>query len=483
MNKKPIIKISNTYLLQFNKLIVSFALIISCSVCLGTVNAAIIKSVTEDSLAYFTELLEHPEDPDDFEKARRWLNRYYRSLVNYDESHVPDLDLPDPLLTLGKQPVRDKRKWKEARRAEILHLFEQHVYGRFPDFEYETEYIIRSIEKDALRGNATRKQVAIILDKNRPELHIDILLYIPNHVARPVPAFMGLNFYGNQTVHADDGIRMSEKWMRPNEDIGIKNNRATEQTRGVYAERWQIEKVIESGYAVVTAYCGDIEPDNYRMSSQGVRSLANDVGIQPVADEWGTIAAWAWGLGRMLDYLGTDNDINHEKVAVIGHSRLGKAALWAGATDQRFAGVVSNNSGLGGAALSRRKFGETVAVINTSFPHWFAGNFSVFNENESELPVDQHMLLSLVAPRPLYVASAKEDHWADPKGEFLSALHADPVYKLYGLGGLPVSIIPVIDQPVMGTIGYHIRSGGHAITAYDWERYITFFNCHFMVCY
>ena len=463
----------------FYKLLVGFTVIIGCHGCLNSVIAADIRPEVEDSVVYYTERMEHPENPQDFEKARSRLNSYYRSLVNYDESLVPDYDLPDPLLTDDNQPVRNQNQWTQVRRTEIKRLFEQHVYGRVPDFKYEAGYIIRSVEPDALQGRATRKQVAVVLDKDRPELHIDMLLYIPNHVARPVPAFMGLNFYGNQAVHEDDGIRMSKRWMRPNENIGIKNNRATEQTRGVYAERWQVEKVIESGYAVVTAYCGDIDPDNYRMADQGVRSPASEVGLQPVADEWGTIAAWAWGLGRMLDYLEKDDDINHERVAVIGHSRLGKAALWAGATDQRFAGVISNNSGAGGAALSRRKFGETVAVINTSFPHWFAGNFNAFNENERELPVDQHMLLSLVAPRPLYVASAEEDLWADPRGEFQSARHASPVYELFGVEGLPVSAIPEIDQPVMGTIGYHIRSGGHAVTAYDWEQYITFFNTHF----
>lgn len=399
---------------------------------------------------------------------------------NYDEAKVPKYSLPDPLINGEGKPVEAGRTWKSQRRGEILRLFERYVYGRAPEGDGNVEFELLSRYRNAYGGKATRKEVRAHFSGNGKRLHMDILIYLPNVTSGPVPLFVGLSFYGNHTVTADLSVRLNENWMRSSAKNGIVDHRATEASRGTSASRWAIEKILDRGYGLATIYCGDIDPDFDDDFQNGIHPLFLKEGqTKPAAAEWGTIAAWAWGLSRAMDYFETDADIDEKKVAVMGHSRLGKTSLWAGATDERFAIVISNNSGCGGAALARRRFGETVQRINTSFPHWFNDNHVKFNERENELPVDQHMLISLMAPRPVYIASAEEDQWADPNGEFLSGKLAGPVYALFGKGGVGVETKPGLNKPVGDFIGYHHRTGRHDVTDYDWEQYLSFADRHF----
>ncbi len=395
--------------------------------------------------------------------------------ANYDESKVPPYTLPDPLVLANGQRVADAETWRTRRRPEILELFRTHVYGRSPGRPEAMTFKVFDDEPNALGGKATRRQATVFFTGKDDGPKMDILLYIPNGAPRPAPAFLLLNFNGNHAVASDPGIRLSTSWMPQGQ--GVVNNRATEAARGSESSRFPIEAILARGYAVATVYYGDIVPDLHDGFRSGVFPFIDQGRRGP--DSWGAIAAWAWGLSRALDYLATDRGIDARRVFVLGHSRLGKTALWAGAQDERFAIVFSNDSGCGGASLARRRFGETVERINRVFPHWFCENYKKYGIRVDDMPVDQHELIALIAPRPCYVASAEQDRWADPHGEFLSAKGADPVYRLLGTDGLPAADMPPVGQPVLGTLGYHIRAGVHDLTPYDWARYMDFAGKHF----
>jgi len=407
---------------------------------------------------------------------------------NYDETKVGLYTLPDPLMGSDGERVTSAEAWNTRRRPELLKLFETYMFGRVPTPPHPVKplFTVNSEDREALGGKAIRREVAIVFRDDAAAPRINLLVYLPKDLVanRRVPVFLGLNFEGNHAVSTDPGISLATTWLPNNPATGIVDHRATEGSRGAEASRWPVERILARGYALATAYYGDIDPDYDDGFKNGIHPLFYQPGqARPAADEWGSIGAWAWGLSRMLDYLETAPEIDARKVALMGHSRLGKTALWAGAIDPRFGVVISNNSGAGGAALSRRIFGETVERLNTAFPHWFCANFKTFSNREFMLPFDQHELISLIAPRPVLISSAAEDLWADPRGEFLAARGADPVYRLLGTDGLAIPRwpAPAKDSLTKSTIGYRIRPGKHDVTTDDWDAFMDFADHHLSI--
>ncbi|MCK5693275.1 MAG: heparinase II/III family protein [Bacteroidales bacterium] len=392
-----------------------------------------------------------------------------------DQQELLLAPLPELLKSEAGISIESAAQWEEIRRDEILLLFEDHVYGRIPESDVRVNYRVLKEDMEALQGSAVEKEVVMEVCCSDDTLEITMLIFLPKEQSGPVPLFLGLNFNGNHTIHPDPQITITDSWVRNNRDLGITDNRAVEASRGASSSRWPVELILSRGYGLASIYYGDIDPDFDDGFENGIQGLMDPEVPGRGPSSWGSIAAWAWGLSRAMDYFEKDTEIDEERVAVMGHSRLGKTSLWAGASDERFALVISNNSGCGGAALSRRPFGERVSNINTSFPHWFASRFHEYNDNEGALPVDQHMLMALMAPRPLYVASAEEDDWADQPGEYLSLYHGSNTYKLYDTGISLSPKMPSLNQALIsGSLGYHIRSGKHDVTSYDWEQYLGF---------
>ena len=365
---------------------------------------------------------------------------------NYYESKVPVYTLPDPLTALNGKKVKSKEIWTKSRRGEILELFRQNVYGRIPEANYTKSFSVVNIDSNALDGAATLKQIDITIGSGGESLVIHLSLFVPNEIQKPVPVFLLIN-------------------NRDPENI--------DPTRQTKSEFWPAEDVISRGYAIAAFNNADVDPDNYDQFMNGIHGLL-DHGERN-SESWGTIAAWAWGASRCMDYFETDKEIDRERVAVVGHSRGGKTALWAGAEDERFSMVISNESGCGGATLARRRYGETVARINSAFPHWFCSNYEKYADNEDNMPVDMHMLLALIAPRSLYVACADNDLWGDPKGSYLALYHSMPVFRLLKTGSdMPESMPPLNTQIISGKTGFHIRDGGHNMLLKDWNWFMDF---------
>jgi pimeloyl-ACP methyl ester carboxylesterase len=369
-----------------------------------------------------------------------------RPEFNYYEEKVPAYVLPDALKTTDGRMVTSEHLWNKVRRPEILELFRKNVYGRIPETPYTMTFSVVDNDKNALDRIATLKQVNITITADNKSLVIHLALFTPNKAIKPVPVFLLID------------------------NRGLSN---TDPSRKVKSEFWPVEEAIERGYGMAVFSNADVDPDDFDDFKNGIHRLLDS--YPRPADAWGTIAAWAWGASRCMDYLVTDKEVAKDKVAVVGHSRGGKTALWAGAEDSRFAMVVSNESGAGGAALARRRLGETVERINSAFPHWFCSNYKKFNNNEDALPVDMHMLLALTAPRALYIACADEDLWGDPRGSYLALYNAVPVFSLLGRNSdIPESMPSLDKQLISGNVAFHIRDGAHDLLLKDWARFMDF---------
>jgi len=384
-------------------------------------------------------------------------------------------ELPDMLVMFGGERVTTKEQWVQKRRPELKALFQHYMYGFLPPAPEKITATLEREDKQCLGGKATKKEVAIAFGPpGAPVIHL--LLVVPNDRKKPAPVFAGPNFNGNHEALNDPAIPLPQAWMPPSAP-GAKNNRATDEGRGKEVDVWHIEFAVSRGYAVATFYCGDIDPDRNDFSD-GIHPFYVKEGEKRGPHDWGAIAAWAFGMQRVVDYLVTDSDIDKTKIIAVGHSRLGKTAMLAAALDERFAMVIPLQAGCGGTSPSRGKIGESVQRINTVFPHWFCDEFKKFNDQPEKIPFDQHGLVALMAPRPVLFSNAVEDSWANPAGQFEVLQAADPVYRLLGAGGLGAKTMPEPGKLVDSTLGYFIRPGKHSMSRVDWEAFLDFADKH-----
>ncbi len=387
---------------------------------------------------------------------------------------LPSLaELPNPVQCTDGTVVTTQAAWETKRRPELQALFEHYMYGKQPERPERVHAKVLFEDTKAFGGKGTLKEVELTFGPPEwPKLYL--LLAEPNE-KQPAPCFVGPNFGGNHLLTDHEKVRIPTVWV-PDRYPGVVKNQATAAGRGKQADTWPLQQAIDRGYAVATFYCGDIQPDRPEVR-EGMRATIPVPAGNPNPAETATIMWWAWGVHRAVDYLRTASAIDTKRIAVVGHSRLGKTALLAGALDERIALVVANQSGCGGAGPSRSKSpkAESVKRITTAFPHWFCGNFATFADDTTRLPFDQNGLVALCAPRPVLLTNAEDDQWANPDGQFDVLKAAVPAYKLYKLDA------PLVAEkrPPQGTLaaqrlGYWIRAGNHAMTPADWKIYLDY---------
>lgn len=403
--------------------------------------------------------------------------------------------LPNPLVMRDGRRVSSADAWRRQRRPELMALFQHYMYGHLPPPPKRVEATLLGENAHALGGLAHVRELRLTFGPpGAPGLNL--LVLTPRDRREPVPVILGLNFCGNHVVLDDPAIALPAGWM-PNSCPGCVDHRATEAGRGGNAASWDVRQVLERGYALATFYHGDLEPDTPDAPS-GIRAFAARGGLKgtlrrPPRDrrcpacperyargeyDWATLAAWAWGLHRAVDYLVRDPAVDRQRVAVFGHSRNGKAALLAGAFDERIGLILCHQAGCGGSAPSRGRVGESVRQINDRFPHWFNAAFKRFNDTPERLPFDQHALVALCAPRPVLLSNATEDQWANPAGQFEVLRAADPVYRLLGVPGRLPPEMPPNGRLAGGRLGYFIRAGKHSTTPEDWKAFLDFADLH-----
>jgi hypothetical protein len=390
--------------------------------------------------------------------------------VNYEEELVGKYTLPEVLSLKNGTKVNDAKTWTEKRRPEIVKLFEENQFGKMPPRPAGMHFNVFDKGTEVLNGKAIRKQVTVYFTKDTSDHKMDLLIYLPAKAAKPSPLLLIINFSANSNAVDDSGVKQGEVWTREGKKVPASSSRGFGKIN--------VDTFISQGIGIATVYYGDIEPDFKTGIKYGIRSLYLKPGAtEPAANEWGAISAWAWGLSRAMDYFETDKQIDAKRVALQGTSRLGKTVLWAGAHDPRFKMVIASCSGEGGAAISRRDYGENIKhMTDTSrYYYQFAPQWHTYASDFNKSPVDAHMLVALMAPRPLLLQTGDTDYWSDPKGEFLAAVAAEPVYKLFGKKGPGTTVMPAAgDTSMLNTLGYYMHHGGHGTVPSDWPIFITY---------
>ncbi len=387
--------------------------------------------------------------------------------INYEEDSVGTYTLPD----LFSNKRETAQSWNEKRRPQLLKLIEEIEYGKAPGRPSELHFNIFEKGTPVLNGKAIRKQVTVYFTKDTSDHKMNLLIYLPAKTTRPSPLILCISFVANNQAVNDSAIGIGYNWTREGQKI-----KADQPSRFT---KMNVAQFIDAGIGYATVYYGEIEPDFKGGIKYSIRSQYLKPGqTQPAADEWGAISAWAWGLSRAMDYFETDKEIDSKRIALQGASRLGKTALWTGVHDQRFAVVIASISGEGGAAISRRDYGENIKHITDTSRYYyqFAPNYHSYAPRVNELPFDTHMLVALMAPRPLLLQTGDSDYWSDPKGEFLSAIAAEPVYNLFGKKGPGTKTFPEAgdESLLMNELGYYMHKGGHTVLPEDWMLFIKY---------
>ena len=393
----------------------------------------------------------------------------------------PQASLPDPLVMFNGDKVTTPQQWFQQRRPELRQLFQHYMYGFLPPVPPKTSFLNDGIYTDFLGGRATLKLITIqVGPEGAPR--IQLMVIIPNQHNGPVPLFLGMNFCGNHALIADPRIPVARGWVYDS-CKGCTNGQATDLGRGSQAVDWPIEQILSRGYGFAAFCSSDVDSDRKDVSEGIYAWLAKywkDSSLAVPANR-GTVAAWAWGFHRCVDYLVQDPAVDGRRIAVVGHSRNGKTALLAAAMDDRIALAIPLQAGCGGTAPNRGKVGESVKRINTAFPHWFNATFKEFNDEPERLPFDQNALVALCAPRPVLFSNAQDDQWANPAGQFEVLQAADPVYRFLGAGGLEAKSMPEPGKLSDGVLAYYIRPGKHSMTHQDWGAFLDFADRHFHV--